>query len=424
MKHLRRFAAALLALCLLFPFAACRRIAVVSLPKNLVADYEKQQTPALTEAEQTRREKILSDYGWSLYRELLATAEPGQNQLFSPLSLEFALCMVANGAVGETRAEIERAVGLSVSEMNETLRGILSRVEKCKSGTVVLANSIWFKEDDTFSVSPDFLQTVANYYDAQAYLEPLDDTTCDRLNAWVKEYTRGMIPKLLDHIGPDMVMLLVNVLTFESEWETPYEKSQIDAGRTFRNSDGSEANVTMLQSTENRYVKGCGFVGFIKAYDVPYNILFLLPEDETADVRTAMAALSGEDVRELTANPIRGAKAHAEIPEFTYDVSYDLVDAVASTGVALAFDDENADFTGLGKSPYTVYIDLILQKTHIEVDRNGTKAAAATVIGMKNATAMPSDIYDVILDRPFGYVIYDAETDTPLFLGAVTTLGK
>ena len=421
---------ALLASCALVSFASCRRAALVTLPENLVAAYQKQATESLGNYEQFRRETVLTDYAWKLYSELLREVSPGENQLFSPLSLEFALCMVANGSKGATRSEIEAAIGLSVEELNETLCGILSRVEKCKFGTTLLANSIWMKDDASFTVKPEFLQTVANYYNAQIYKAPLDATTCDQLNAWVKEYTKDMIPHLLDSIDPTTVMLLVNVLTFDQKWGTPYENDQVLKNQIFHNYDGSEATVTMLTSAEARYTEGFGFTGFIKSYEGNYDILFLLPKEGT-DVYEAMGALSGKEYmairmwRELSSQfPL--PTASVKIPEFSYDCTYDdLIPTVASTGIELAFNEDFADFSDLGKSALgNIYIGLILQKTHIELDQNGTKAAAATVIGMKNATAMPSEVREVILDRPFGYVIFDTETGTPLFMGVTATLGK
>ena len=421
---LARALSVLLALATLLSFASCKTASLVKLPQNLVATFTKRETAPLSDAEQAEREAILSDYGWRLYSELLAEGKPGDNQLFSPLSLEFALCMVANGAKGETREEIEKAIGLSVNELNETLRGILERVENCKFGTMLLANSIWAKDDGSFVVNPDFLQAVADYYDAQVYKAPLDAKTCDQLNAWVKEYTKGMIPHLLDSIDPSTVMLLVNVLTFDQKWETPYEKDQVEKDQTFRNYDGKDAKVTMLRSSENRYVEGFGFTGFVKSYEADYDILFLLP-DEGRDIYEAMGALSGEDYRTLC-DTVEWSSVRTKIPEFTYDCTYDdLIPAVASTGIELAFSDEMADFSGLGESKLgNIYIGMILQKTHIELDRNGTKAAAATVIGMKNAAMPPMDEREVILDRPFGYVIFDHTTGTPLFLGITATLGK
>ncbi len=423
MKHIRFFAC-LLALCMILPFASCRRTALVALPENLVAAYQKRENAALSESEQAKREEILADYGWKLYREVLKEAKPGDNQLFSPLSLEFALCMVANGAKGETREEIERAIGLSVAEMNEALCGILERVENCKFGTTLLANSIWAKDDGSFTVNPAFLQAVADYYNAQVYKAPLDAATCEQLNAWVKEYTKGMIPHLLDSIDPSTVLLLVNVLTFDQKWEVPYESDQVKKNQIFTNYDRGEAKVTMLSSTERKYVEGFGFTGFLKSYEGSYDILFLLP-DEEKDVYETMGALTGDDYRALYRNA-EATDVRVKIPEFSYDCTYDdLIPALASTGIERAFSDALADFSELGESALgNIYIGMVLQKTHIELDRSGTKAAAATVIGMKDAAMPPMDEREVILDRPFGYVIFDRTTGTPLFLGITADLSK
>lgn len=426
-KLFRRILCALLTLCTLLSFAACKRISLVSLPKNLVESYSKQATEPLADDEQTRREEILANYGWKLYREVLKDGTPGENQLFSPLSLEFALCMVANGSSGKTRSEIEAAMGLSVREMNEALCGILTRVENCKFGTAILANSIWMKDDGSFTARPEFLQAVADYYDAQVYAAPLDNSTVKQLNGWVKKYTEGMIPRLIDSIDPTTVMLLVNVLTFDHKWATLYESDQVKKDQIFHNYAGDEVDVTFLSSKESRFVEGNGFTGFIKSYEGPYEIMFLLP-DEGLDVYAAIESLAGEDLQSLRKDAYKRTMidVYAKIPEFSYDCTYDLILPVQKTGIELAFDDTLADFTDLGESKIgNIYIGMILQKTHIELDRNGTKAAAATIIGMKANSAAPIDreVREVILDRPFGYVIFDTEAGTPLFCGVTATLG-
>lgn len=147
-----------------------------------------------------------SDLALRLLRQEMETG--ASNVLLSPLSILCALSMTANGASGETLAQMEQVLGLPVESLNAYLlacRKALPDEKKCR---VSLANSIWFRDDDSLTVEKDFLQTNAAWYEADLYQLPFDGAACTAINNWVSKETNGMIPEILQEISPDDAMLL------------------------------------------------------------------------------------------------------------------------------------------------------------------------------------------------------------------------
>ena len=359
------------------------------------------------------------DFSLKLFRETVTEDEI--NDLFSPYSALLCLGLVANGAAGTTREQIENTLGLSVDELNRGLYAFGQGLYSAKDCKVTTANSAWYIDnEDLITVKPSFLQNVADWYNAEQYAAPFDDTTLQDINNWGKEKTDGLIKEFLEEIPPDAVMYLVNALLFDAKWEEPYEKDDV-RDWTFHNADGTESAVKMLCSEESGYLTGEGFTGFAKRYKGNrYAFVGLLP-DEGSDVSTLLDSLNGETWRTMWQN--RGGSVTVKFPEFTYEGDLKLKDPLSALGMCEMFDPGAANFSELGTSKsYTgFYCSAINQKTYIEVNRNGTKAAAITW-GEMNGEGAPMEEHFVTLDRPFLYAIVDCETGFPLFIGAVSHL--
>lgn len=364
---------------------------------------------------------VMANFSFELFHRTLT--EDGGNDLISPLSALLCLALVANGADGETLAQIEQTLGMDVDTLNKSLYAYtasLSDSEDCKMQT---ANSIWFRDDESLKVKEDFLQTNADWYGAQVYQAPFDDSTVKDINGWVKKYTDGMIDSIINEIDPSTVMYLINALVFDAKWQTEYEKDDIRDG-TFYNADGSRTTVDMMYSEESTYLDGDGFTGFAKKYKGgAYSFVGLLP-DENLDVYTLAASLDGEAWTAMWSSR-KSATVDVGIPGFTYDVNTELTEVLADMGMTDMFSGAAADFSRLGESAQgNIYCSSVQQKTFIDVSRNGTKAAAVTVVKMNAECAIePFEFYRVILDRPFVYAIVDNATGLPVFLGAVSHLG-
>jgi serpin B len=353
-----------------------------------------------------------ADFAVRLFRESIV---PGENTLVSPLSVFAALAMTVNGAKGETKAQMEAVLGMTAEELNEFFRSYaaaLSDTEKCK---LQLANSIWFTDKLGFNVDRDFLQTNADYYGADAYKAPFDRTTLKDINNWVKDKTDGMIPDILDQIPSNALMYLVNALAFEAEWEVVYKKDQVESGK-FTREDGTVKNVKFMYSSESKYIEDELATGFIKYYaGGQYAFVALLP-NEGVSVADYIAALDGTKLRNMLGSAQRGV-VKAALPKFETEFKTELSKVLISMGMPLAFDEDNADFSGLGTADVNIYIGRVLHKTFISVGEKGTRAGAATVVEMLGKNAMPEVIKQVYLDRPFVYMLIDTQTNVPFFIG-------
>lgn len=405
--------AILLLSALLFNFVSCTTVSAADLMEGV--------TPKRVEAQEdlSKGSAQIADFALRL---LQATDGNGENALLSPLSVLCALSMTANGAKGETREQMEEVLGMSVEELNLYLYSYLSALPQGEDYKLSVANSIWFTDDERFTVNKDFLQTNADYYGAGAYKAPFDRSTLNDINNWVKENTDGMIPKVLEELSANAVMYLVNALAFEAEWQDVYEKHQVRDGE-FTKEDGSKQEVELMYSSEGKYLEDEKAKGFIKYYKGgKYAFAALLP-NEGVSVEEYIDSLDGEALAAMLANA-KGAAVDAAIPKFETEYGTEMSQVLKSMGMPLAFDMDNADFSGLGSSSAgNICISRVIHKTYIEVGEKGTKAGAATVVEMKDGSATIGEIKRVYLDRPFVYMLIDRENNIPFFIGTMMDVG-
>lgn len=358
----------------------------------------------------------VTDFAIRLFK---ASEESGKNTLISPLSVLCALAMTANGAEEETLAQMEEVLGMTTEELNLYLYSYMQNLPQGEKYKLSLANSIWFTDDERFTVNLDFLQTNADYYGADIYKAPFDKQTLKDINNWVKQNTDEMIPEILDQIPPEAIMYLVNALAFEAEWSEIYEKHQVKDGE-FTKEDGTKQDVKFMYGSEGTYLEDEKATGFMKRYKGgKYAFVAMLP-NEGVSVSEYIASLDGESLNALLANP-QYATVHTSIPKFETEYKVEMSEILKSMGMTEAFDMYNADFEGLGTSTGgNIYISRVLHKTFISVGEKGTKAGAATVVEIKDgAAAEPQEPKEVYLDRPFVYMLVDCENNIPFFIGTM-----
>ena len=357
-----------------------------------------------------------SDFAVRLFS---ASISEGKNTLISPLSVLCALAMTANGAEGDTLSGMESVLGMSVDDLNLYLYSYLSALPNGEKYKLSVANSIWFTDDDSFTVNRDFLQLNADYYGADIYKAPFDSSTLRDINNWVNQNTDGMIPKILDMIPKEAVMYLINAIAFEAEWMKYYEKHQVRDAE-FTKDDGTKQTVDMMYSSEGRYLEGDNEIGFVKYYSgSKYAFAALLP-DEGMSIEEYVASLSGEELNAILSGAV-SATVNTAMPKFEVEWSAELSEILAAMGMYIAFDPDLADFSSLGTATDgNIYIDKVIHKTYIKVGEKGTRAGAATAVAMNKAEAgEPIEPKKVYLDRPFVYMIIDCENNVPIFIGAL-----
>lgn len=347
---------------------------------------------------------------------LLNTMEEGENTLISPLSVLGALALTANGAKGNTLTQMEEAFGMSIDELCAFLQAYNNGGEELN-----VANSIWLREDYTEKVLPDFLAKNSQWLKSETYSAPFDDRTCTDINNWVSDHTKQRIPQILDRVGQDAVMYLINALAFDGEWADPFEDSY---DREFTTAAGTKQTVKTMYHTENVYLHDENAEGFMKYYKFNegcgYAFVGLLPKPGMSLTEYVTTLRNGNlkallDSRENT-------EVHMSMPKFKVEFGTLLNEPLQAMGITDAFAGA-ADFSGIAGNPGDISISRVIHKTFMEVDEDGTKAAAATVVEATEAAMIEEPEYkEVYLNRPFVYMIVDCEQYLPVFIGAMNEI--
>lgn len=346
---------------------------------------------------------------------LLAKAEPEANLFLSPISASMVIGMAMNGADGETRAEMEQAVGLArleLDEVNQAYRGLIDLLPGLDPAVQVqIANSIWYR--DGFAVLPEFLRVNRETFDAEvAGLDFGSPAALETINGWVEEATKGKIPTIIDEIRADHVMFLINALYFKGLWEYPFDPENTREA-PFHRPDGSTVQIPLmtrdslfLHAATERY----------QAIELAYGggafaMTVVLPPEGVST--TALAAELDEDAWGELVGSLAPERVLVSLPRFKLDDEHMLNEVLEALGMRLAFTGA-ADFSRLTPGG-GVWIDYIKQKAIVEVDEKGTEAAAVTVGAI--ATSMPPEFR---ADRPFLFAIRERTSGTILFIGRVT----
>lgn len=389
--------------------------------KNL-AEY-KQELPIAEEiAEVEITDEVTSKFA-DFSVELFKKCIDDKDMLISPMSVLYALGMTANGANGETQDEMldVLGMGMSMEEMNAYLKSYMDNLCDDDKQIVKMANSIWYNsENDRISVKNGFVQDVSNYYQSEIYKLPFNEDALKDINNWVYDNTDKMIDKALDYMDEDSYMYLINALVFDAKWVEPFESFEDDI---FYAMDGSEETSEFMKSIEYDYLENENAIGFIKHYERwNYAFVAMQPKDENMTVEQMFSDMTGDKYIEFL-NPIEDTEVEIKMPKFEYDSNYEMSGILQEMGIELAFDTD-ADFSNMVESEFPICINRVIHKTHIENTKYGTKAAAVTIVEMKDTACMPyeKERKEVNLNRPFAYMIIDTKTKLPLFIGSVQTM--
>ncbi len=343
-----------------------------------------------------------------------------ENTLLSPLSAMLALSMVANGAEGETLAEMETVLGgVSIEELNQFLYYYVQHLPDGRKYRMHLGNSIWLNSASGVKVAQDFLQTNADYYGAQIYeCDFTDSQSVEDVNRWVRKQSDKLLENVTEKLNEEATMMLLNVLSFEAEWENVYKKSDVFDGE-FVSLSGETQKATFLTGEESCYFSMENGKGFAKDYKKSaYQFIALLP-NEGVSFTEFLSGLSGERLFETLKNGVK-TQVQATIPKFSCEYRAELTEPLKRMGMKRAFDGGLAEFSCLGEPvDGKLYIENMVQMTTLTLDEKGTRAGAASKIEMQTESALP---YSVYLNRPFVYLIVDTENQVPLFIGTVVDL--
>lgn len=360
-------------------------------------------------------------FGLNLFSELVGV-ESEENIFISPASVITALAMTYNGADGETKRAMEEAMllkGMSMDEINAAFADLLTILQNPDPKVeLTVANSLWAREGFTFNEY--FLKRNEDYFGAEVAELNFDDTkAADTINAWVKEKTRNRIDSIVTPpINPETVLFLINAIYFKGEWSDPFDP-EMTRNLAFNLHDGSQKDLpVMFKNDDFRYLETEDF----QAVSLPYgknervSMYVFLPA-----ANSSLEELYGEmNVTNWNKWIASFGNMEGEIglPRFKFEYEASLNDALIALGMGIAFDGNAADFSGMHPTPPRLVISEVKHKTFIEVNEEGTEAAAVTSVEV-GMTAMP-ETFSMIIDRPFFFAIADDLTGTILFMGSVT----
>ncbi len=408
-----------LAACIL-PFSGCGKTVGKVHNKGVKSGAVRDLTEGISKNESASKapddefKAAASSFAAELFKD---NYSKGKTTLVSPLSVLTALALVQNGAQGNTLAQLEQALGgLDRDTLNAYMRAYCDFLTE--SDELKIANSVW--TDSSAEAKRAFLQKAVDSYSAQLFSAPLSDPkTVESINSWVKKNTDGMIPKIIENADRDAVMMLINAVAFEAKWETPYTNDDIEK-LEFNSYSGKSKKTEFMCSTESVYLSDSDAVGFMKPYkNGRFAFAALLP-NEDVNIDDYIASLSGEKLMKIFSSAKKNEEVDVKMPKFKAEYSTQLIDTLKKMGIEDAFDRKSADFSSLIDKNDGAYIGTVMHKTFIEVDQEGTRAAAATLVGISKMS-MPA-INPVCLNRPFVYMIVDTETNLPLFIGVQTEI--
>lgn len=362
--------------------------------------------------------KANNKFGINLFN--LISKEKNKNLFISPLSISSALLMTYNGANGKTKEDMGKTLevqNIKLEDLNSSyslLKGYLS--DDSSDVTLTMANSLWLRKGE--QLKEDFTKDMNNFFDAK--VSEIDFSSPDApkiINDWVSSKTNKKITDLIKKIQPATYLYLINAIHFKGTWNKKFDTA-MTINNTFTNSDGKTKDVlTMFSKDEQNYFEGDKF----SAVKLPYG------KDKTASMTVFLPNQDSnldEFYKNLDENLIASVNSNMQnkkitlgLPKFKLEYERKLNDDLIALGMGVAFNG-GADFSKL--SPSSGYISEVKHKSFVEVNEEGTEAAAATSVAISKNAIMKETKF--VVDRPFIFTINDEQTNTILFIGAVNNL--
>ncbi|NQU87747.1 MAG: serpin family protein [Mariniphaga sp.] len=363
-----------------------------------------------------------NELGFELFQKINSEAED-ENLMISPLSVSVALAMAYNGADGDTKSEMEQTLkvfGLSTEEINASYQFLINALQSLDEDVVFeLANAIFYEK--TFSVKSAFLGVNENIYNAEVSgLDFSNPSAVETINNWVADKTNHKIETIIDQLDPMDVMVLLNAVYFNGIWQTKFD----DEGThelPFLKNNGTVIDVAMMNKEDKvEYTSN----DFFSAVQLPYGtgqykmVVFLPASGKNSD--DIINSLSVSNWKNWMESFQEKEHVVVTMPRFKYRYELELNDVLKEMGMVKAFSDQNANFSKI--SDIFIYISSVIHKTYIDVNENGTEAAAVTAITFSTTSAGPEQAQKIYftVDKPFVYVIIEKDTNAILFIGEVT----
>ena len=346
--------------------------------------------------------------------------QPGTNVFISPFSVSTVLQMVGNGAAGETKAEMQRVLktsGLPADALNAAGKDLNQTLNSQPGVVLNLANAIWYKKE--FRLKPEFVSVNKKFF--QAELAGVDfgkPESAQTINHWADVTTRGKIKEVVQWpFDPDTRVILANAIYFKGKWDRPFDKLRTSQDE-FHLSAGGEKQVPMMwQHGHFNYQQDSGFQAVRLPYAGKRLQMYLFLPDINSSPTKLLADLNAETWRNKILPKFQDREGILALPRFKLDYDVKLNDPLKALGMRQAFT-VGADFSAMADEP--LFVSEVKQKSFVEVNEEGTEAAAVTTVTMMlSAAPRPNNYFKMIVDRPFLFVIADDQTKSILFMGVI-----
>ncbi len=347
----------------------------------------------------------------------ITDAKPDANVFISPFSVSTVLQMVANGAAGDTRAEMQQVLktaGLPPEALGPACQDLNRSLQAQTNVTLNLANAIWFQEG--IRLKPGFVATNSRFFRAE--LAPVDfkkPESAKTINDWADDSTHGKIKEVVRWpFDPLTRLILANAIYFKGKWDRPFDKGATKS-HAFHLSSGAEKQTPMMwQRGHFNYLEGDGF----QAVRLPYaggrlQMYLFLPGTDSRPAKL-LAGLDSDKWRDKILPGFSDREGTLALPRFRLEYDVLLNEALKALGIRHAFED--ADFSAMAYE--RLFVSQVKQKSFVEVNEEGTEAAAVTTVAVRASAIMrPIKPFEMIVDRPFFFVIGDSQTQSVLFMG-------
>ena len=363
-------------------------------------------------------------FGLDLFGRVANQAEKNENTTVSPLSVSLALAMTYNGAQGETKTEMEKAMklaGLTFEQINNSHKALVAALQSSDPDVVLeIANAIYYHQG--FTVLPDFISTNRNFYTAEVNALNFGNTTeaLNTINGWVAQKTHDKIPTIIDTIDPDLRMILLNAIYFNGIWKNKFGERDTH-NYPFYFADGTQKDIpTMKLETSLEYTSNELFSAVTLPYgNGQFQMTVLLP-NEGKTTKNVISQLNTENWQKWTKSFKTENSVVVNMPRFKFSWKLKLNDILQSMGMKQAFVSNAANFSGI-TGEKDLYIGYVIHKTYIDVNETGTEAAAVTAVGMFTTGYGEPDLKKYFtVNRPFLFAITEKTTGSILFIGEVT----
>lgn len=362
---------------------------------------------ACGEPDQKPAEGSQTGFALSFFKNAVASVSSTENVVVSPYSTGVALSMLEAGAEGQTKVELDNALNGSYFKAEDLGDG--------KDVTVQSSSSVWISDD--FSVRNRYVSLLEKDFDAFVTTQNFaDPATAQAINNWCSEHTSGKIDQIIDRIGPDMVMVLVNALYFNAPWAAAFDETAVNEA-VFHGRSGDTSVRMMARRATFNYAEYQG----AKMIEIPYAggsyAMYVILPPAGMSPESILPYIS-ESLYRSAMSMLQPKEVALNMPQFRMETSLVLNKTLERMGVTTAFSSA-ADFKGISVMG-PLKLDVIKQKCYIDVNTKGTEAAAVTGAQIRMTSVRP--VVSMNVDRPFLFVIADVENKMPLFAGKIVNI--